>query len=209
MTEFTKDPMYEEHGFLILRNFLPDFFTNYLRTYFNTLKINNKLEKGDAQVENSECVYGDPTFDTFLLMSTPLISGAIKTNLLPTYTYGRIYYNGAELLPHKDRDECQHSVTLFLGGEYDSIWPIWMLNKEIHKEPQMCALYPGDAVVYKGNKVNHWRDKFEGVNHFQLFLHFVEADGIYKDKLYDTRPYLGLPSSTKTDYGFSNDKQSS
>lgn len=209
MTESIKDPTYENDGYLVLRNFIPHFFATYLKTYFDTLKTNDKLENGDAQVGNSSCVYGDPAFDTFLLMSTPLISGAIKTELLPTYTYGRIYHKGAELLPHIDREECEHSVTLFLGGEYESLWPIWMLNKEVHKQPQMCVLYPGDAVVYKGNKVHHWRDGFDGTSHYQLFLHFVEAEGKYANKLYDTRPYIGLPSTTKTDYGLSSDQQPS
>ena len=28
-----------------------------------------------------------------------------------------------------------------------------------------------------------------------------DADGEYKDQIYDTRPYMGLPSDTKREYG--------
>ena len=209
MNESTPDHTYDKEGFLILRKFIPHFFADYLKIYFDTLKTNDKLQKGDAQVGNSLCTYGDPAFDTFMLMSAPLISGAVGKQLFPTYTYARIYYKGSELLPHIDRDECEHSVSVFLGGEYDTLWPIWMLNKEVHKQPQMCALYSGDAVVYQGNKVHHWRDGFEGTSHYQLFMHFVEADGKHKDKIYDTRPFIGLPSDTKTDYGLSSDQRPS
>ena len=212
MTESTQDlttkEIYDQHGFLVLRNFIPNFFTVFLREYFDTLRKNEKLEGGDPQVSLSQCVYGDPCYDTFMLMSTELISGAIGVELSPTYTYGRIYYTGSELLPHIDREECEHSVTLFLGGEFDKTWPIWMMNKEIHKQPQMCALNPGDAVVYKGNKVHHWRDGFEGTSHYQLFMHYVEKDGKFKDKIYDTRPYIGLTSDTKTDYGHDTSESS-
>jgi hypothetical protein len=205
----TTQEIYNKHGFLILRNFVPSFFAMYLREYFDTLKKNNKLEGGDSQVSLSQCVYGDPAFDTFMLLSTPMVSGAIGIELLPTYTYARIYYNDASLLPHTDREECEHSVSLFLGGEFEKTWPMWMMNKEIHKQPQMIALDPGDAVVYQGTKVHHWRDHFEGTSHHQLFMHYVEKNGKFKDKLYDTRPYIGLPSDTKSDYGSTDSQQSS
>jgi hypothetical protein len=213
MTESTKDltpnPHYEKEGFVILPNFIPPFFAQFLREYFDTLKTNDKLEEGDPQVNLSSCLYGDPCYDTFMLMSTELISRSIGIELLPTYTYGRIYYTNAELLPHTDREECEHSVSLFLGGKFDKTWPMWMMNSGVHNEPQMAALNPGDAIVYKGNTVNHWRDSFEGESHYQLFMHYVEKNGKHADREYDTRPYLGLPSITKRDYGHSTDQQPS
>jgi hypothetical protein len=202
----TMQEIYNKHGFLILRNFIPSFFAMYLREYFDTLKKNNKLEGGDSQVSLSQCVYGDPAFDTFMLLSTPMISGAIGIELLPTYTYARIYYNDASLLPHRDREECEHSVSLFLGGEFEKLWPMWMKNNNVHNTPQICDLNIGDAVVYQGTKVNHWRDHFEGKSHYQLFMHYVEKDGKFKDKIYDTRPYIGLTSDTKSNYGHSEDQ---
>lgn len=146
-------------------------------------------------------MYGDHAFDTFSLMSAPFLSKVIGTDIVPTYTYARIYLNNACLLPHMDRKECEHSVTLFLGGEYTHLWPIWMQKPNKHKTPEMCVLSEGDAVIYKGAEVNHWRDHFEGVNYYQLFMHYVEKHGEYKDNIYDTRPYIGMASETKRDYG--------
>ena len=200
MKESTIARTYSEQGFVVIKGFLPLPFCAFLKEYFNTLKHTERLEKGDHQVPGSECIYGDPCFDTLMVMSTPMISSAIGIDLLPTYTYSRIYFNKASLLPHKDRDECEHSVTLFLGGEYDSLWPVWMLDQEKSDKPTMCALNVGDMVVYRGNKLLHWRDEFEGANHFQVFMHFVEKDGKYKDKLFDTRPYWGLPAATKSQW---------
>ena len=68
------------------------------------------------------------------------------------------------------------------------------------------VLEEGDCVVYQGNKLNHWRDHFEGTDYYQLFMHYVEAEGQYKDKIFDSRPYFGLPGSTKRDYGHTNNK---
>jgi len=202
----TNNEFYEKNGYLVIPNFIPGFFAQFLREYFDTLKHSKKLEAGDMQVSNSECVYGDACYDTLMLMSTHMISKYINIDLTPTYTYARIYYNNAELLPHLDRDECEHSVSLFLGGEFDATWPIWMLNKEVHKEPNMLALNIGDCVIYKGNKVHHWRDAFLGTSHYQLFMHYVETNGKFKHLKFDTRPYLGMTSDTKSNTRYIDDQ---
>lgn len=189
--------IYNEQGYVHLRQFVPDLMTNYLREYFNTLDKTNSLEPGDAQVENSNCVYGDPAFDTFMLMATPIISKIIGLDLLPTYTYARIYHRGAELLPHVDREQCEHSCTISLGGEYEKLWPIWVKHPEKHPNPLMIDLYPGDILIYKGTEILHWRDEFLGLRQYQLFMHFVDAHGKFSDQLYDTRPYIGMKSSSK------------
>ena len=38
----------------------------------------------------------------------------------------------------------------------------------------------------------HWREKFQGNKHRQIFTHYVDKQGIYKNCKYDTRPVLGL-----------------
>jgi len=189
---------YEEKGFEIKRTFIPQYLAQYLRNYFELLRRNDQIpNKGDDQVEKSLGIYGDPAFDMLMLMCLPIVEQSVGKKLLPTYTYARIYFNGAALLPHTDRPECEHSVSLSLGGEYDLLWPLSFQHDQqvIH-----AGLSEGDAVVYKGNKVVHWRDEFQGTTQYQIFMHYVEADGEYKDKLYDTRPNIGLEAGTKTVY---------
>lgn len=188
--------LYEEKGFEVKQEFIPRFFAQYLRNYFDLLNRNGQVpNKGDGQVVKSVGIYGDPAFDTLMLMCLSSVEEVVGKKLLPTYTYARIYFNGADLLPHKDRDECEHSVSLSLGGTSSALWPLWFKNED--KEPEYAAMYEGDAVVYQGNKVNHWRDEFEGETQFQLFMHYVEAEGEHKDQLFDTRPYIGLSADTK------------
>ena len=190
---------YEEKGFEVVRGFIPPFFAQYLRNYFDLLRKNDQIpNKGDAQVEKSLGIYGDPAFDMLMLMCLPAVEQVVGKKLLPTYTYARIYFNGAGLLPHLDREECEHSVSLSLGGEFNAFWPLWFKNEDGPLEHVVMG--EGDAVVYKGNKVHHWRDEFEGTTQFQVFMHYVEAEGEYKGKLFDTRPYIGLPADTKTEY---------
>ena len=48
-------------------------------------------------------------------------------------------------------------------------------------------------VIYKGCDVEHWRNKFIGLNHAQVFLHYNDKNGKFKEQ-YDGRKFLGLPS---------------
>jgi hypothetical protein len=64
-------------------------------------------------------------------------------------------------------------------------WPIFIDGKPY-------VLNVGDIAIYNGHKLKHWREKYEGNRHIQLFFHYVDQDGpnaIYK---YDQRPTLGL-----------------
>ena len=51
----------------------------------------------------------------------------------------------------------------------------------------------GDAVVFKGRELFHWREPYiEGAWQVQIFLHYVNADGPFKDLKYDGRERLQL-----------------
>lgn len=67
---------------------------------------------------------------------------------------------------------------------------------QIEKEKnQEIILKPGDMLIYRGCELYHWRDKFLGLCHAQVFLHYKDINGPFydKDKMYDDRFSLGLP----------------
>ena len=152
--------LFQEKGFQKVKGFIPSFFSTYLRNYF-TLKVQNDGLGGDEQAPNSHCVYGDPAFDMVMAMSTEDIGRIVGKKLIPQYTYARIYKNGSVLERHSDRPECQYSITLCLGGEYDKQWPIWI--QDYDGKDHCVGLDEGDMVVYHGTELEHWRDKFEGI----------------------------------------------
>ena len=92
------------------------------------------------------------------------------------------------ILRFSDRPECEYSVTLSLGG--DSIWPISI--KDYNGNNNSVDLKEGDMMVYHGTELEHWRDRFEGNLQYQVFMHYVDADGEYKDRGLDGRPNIGL-----------------
>jgi len=139
---------------------------------------------GDEQVPNSFSYYNLPVCNILLGRFLGQISNISGKNLKPSYAYCRIYLKGADLKPHKDRESCEYSVTLNLSQSHT--WPIYMGKKAIlHK--------PGDGVLYKGCDIEHHRKVFEGDEYIQVFLHYVDRDGPFKDYLYDTK--VVAPSS--------------
>jgi hypothetical protein len=74
---------------------------------------------------------------------------------------------------HRDRPACEISFTLNLAK--DSDWPIYFQRPD--GSETLVELNPGDAVLYLGCQADHWRNKFEGEEHVQVFLHYVRANG--------------------------------
>ena len=181
---------FQQKGFEVVKEYIPPFFSTYLRNYFTLRVQNDPSLGGDSQVPLSNSVYGDPAFEMVMAMSTQDIAKTVGKNLMPQYTYARIYKNGSDLKIHTDRPECQYSVTLSLGGEYKKPWPIWI--KDYAGKSHEVPLDVGEMVVYHGTELEHWRKKFEGEKQYQLFMHYVDAEGEFKDRVFDGRPNLGL-----------------
>lgn len=138
----------------------------------------------DQQVPNVYSEYGDHVMETLLMKVLPIMKEETGLDLVPTYSYTRVYEKGSILKKHKDRPSCEISTTLHLGGDP---WSIFIDNTEI-------TLGIGDMLVYSGCDLEHWREKFEGNICGQVFLHYNHVNGPFADKnIFDKRPMLGLP----------------
>lgn len=156
-----------------------------------------KLEK-DEQCPLSESCYGDPLFDHLLEQLAKPLSNHLGIELLPTYTYARIYKPGEVLERHSDRPSCEISGTLTLGFDpSQAVWPIYFAKDENDLTGYPIDIAVGDLVMYRGNELPHWRPKFKGTWQVQVFLHYVDANGPHKDYKYDKRPKLGVGAEHK------------
>ena len=147
------------------------------------------------QSPNSVAIHGDMLSETFLKTKQHLVEESIKEKLLPTYSYSRMYYKGGLLYRHHDRPSCEVSVTLNIMS--DKKWKIWFhkLGKDSQLDPNVKPISlitkPGGAAVYEGCEYEHWRDPYEGKKCMQVFLHYVRANGKYKNFVFDGRSRLG------------------
>lgn len=159
--------------------------------YFqNGIDPNNETYSGDSQVSKSFAWYGAFCFESLLMYVHPTLEKIIGKRLHPTYSYARIYYNGATMARHVDRPSCQYSATITISVDETGPWEIWMTNLAGVAKPLVLPV--GSMAVYSGDILEHWREEpYKGKRQIQAFLHFVDADGIYADHKYDGREMLG------------------
>lgn len=158
-----------------------------LTEYMFSLKEQGKLTH-DPQCPLSWSIYSDPVLDSVLENLCKPLSQQLGIELLPTYTYARIYEPGEVLKRHVDRESCEISGTLTLGHDPESeIWPIYF--SEDPKDPvgRQVTIGVGDLVMYRGNELNHWRPAYIGKWQVQVFFHYVDANGPHKEWAYDKR----------------------
>jgi PKHD-type hydroxylase len=91
-----------------------------------------------------------------------------------------------------------------LGFEGEQ-WPIYMADEASEKDGILkvgegnfyvkniseIKMNVGDCVIYKGCEKYHWRDEFKGKWQVQVFLHYVDKNGINSEWKYDKRQELG------------------
>lgn len=128
--------------------------------------------------------YGDPLMESLMVNKIGLMQKETGLELLPTYAFWRMYTLNADLKKHTDRPACEISVTVNIGSD-GTKWPIYMGGVEINLEP-------GDAVIYLGCEVEHWREEFTGDWQAQTFLHYVDKNGKNVEWFKDKRPLYGM-----------------
>ena len=204
----------------VIRQALPKELANFIFNYMmlqrdavDFMVKNNKLNpynpfigtREDKQVPGAYSKYADWVMETLLMYMIPIMKAKTGLNLIPTYSYTRIYEKGHILKRHKDRPSCEISTTLHLGGD---AWPIFLdpsgqnfvidEYKNIHKpgapKGVRVDLKVGDMLIYSGCELEHWREPLQGNICSQVFLHYNHANGPYaKTNLFDKRPILGIP----------------
>jgi hypothetical protein len=192
---------FEKNSCVVLKGFIDPLTIKTLSQY---MENKHKMQSWDARKQTSTydeepsalSYYADPLVEHILKESVTEMESVTGLELYPTYSYSRVYLKGDELIPHIDRNSCEISVTVNVAT-VGAPWPIWM--KVPGKEPIKVEMAPGDAVVYKGCEVTHWRDKMVDTDvNVQFMLHFVNKNGPNAEYKWDKRPGLGFPSSTRS-----------
>jgi len=197
---------------------LANFIFNYMmlqRDAVDFMTKNNKVNlanpfigtRADKQVPGTYSKYADWVMETLLQYMRPIMKAKTGMDLVPTYSYTRLYEKGNILYRHKDRPSCEISTTLHLGGDE---WPIFLdptgadnilsgretttIVKPGAPKGVRIDLKVGDMLIYSGCDLEHWREPFEGTVCSQVFLHYNHANGPFANtNLLDKRPLLGIP----------------
>ena len=176
-----------------VRHFLPPDVCGLLAAHYDEMIDAGVVTFGDRRTERY-FAYNDPVARLLMSQYTAYIARVVGHPVKPSYSYMISYRDESELTPHQDREQAEIvvSIQLRMFPECD-VWPLW-----IGAEPQepkrgdaelpaqhlrrSHVLYNGDAVVFRGRRMIHWREKMApGTRSTMLLIHYVHAD--YKGPL--------------------------
>jgi hypothetical protein len=135
----------------------------------------------DNHIPTAISLSNDVVTDALLLDLLPSIEEIAGCQLVPTYSYARLYFHGDAMLRHRDRGSCEVSASIHLGkdGGDSSLW--FAPNSKVEMDG-------GDGAVYLGCEAEHWRYPFTGNTMGQLFLHYVVAGGRFAQSYFEGNP---------------------
>lgn len=176
---------FAEKGYVLVKNFISkdvaQFLHDYLLVTTRAAQLNNGVIQ-DNQVPGAiTALHGDPVFEALLWHVRNRMEECTGLELIPTYSFRRLYKNGNVLHKHKDRPACEISATIKLSDSGGYNWPIWMVDTPYE-------LDDGDAVIYRGCDLEHWRDECKGPENYilsQVFTHYVDKNGPCVNYAYD------------------------
>lgn len=167
------------------------------RDLAGTIPSDKKFPFHDEMVDNSFSWYSPLIVEALSdSLIKEVVEQVIEEPVYPTYSYARIYYEGAEMKRHIDRSSSEFSVTCCI--DIDKTNEKWNLGVEtIEGDKIYIDQDPGDIMIYRGNDLFHWRDPYKGKEQINCFMFYVMANGPKKELKYDTRPLLGMHSNSR------------
>lgn len=158
----------------------------FLRQAMNRSREAGKMRVADHRAyRGPDNQYAPIPAQVFLGSLTAKMSVLVGRELLPSFSFWRIYRQGDVLNRHKDRNACEVSVTISLmpSDEDGGIWPIDVTD--LQGRSHSIKLPLGSGLLYQGTEVDHWRDPLTISEHYQMFLHYVVADGPFAALIHD------------------------
>lgn len=195
---WTYNDEFEKHGFFIIKNLCnPSLLYSEVPSddFKNKMLCYDNRNKTYSIQENHPCSFGSisrsnfPIYEQFYFSIKPIIEDFIGRKLYKTYWFDRFYFSNQELKIHTDKEECEISCSLHISSNLKKNWDFKL--KDLCGEEKSVQLNPGDAIVYKGIQIPHWRDPLpsrhdkknstqnDDTYYHQAFFHYVLQDGNY------------------------------
>lgn len=143
----------------------------------------------EKQVNGSLARYNHPKYRFAHSQIRLKLQQILGEELYNTYHYDRFYFSNQQLVRHTDRDSCEISLTYQISSNTKEPWAIYF--KTPQGQEKGVLLENGDAILYKGCEIEHWREtlpsnlnlidkilrKKDDTYHHQVFFHYVRANG--------------------------------
>ena len=126
--------MFNTKKYQVIKNAVSYELANFIYNYFllkkdavdfmyqNNIHSQSAILGGwaDQQIPNTYSCYADFVMETLMMKVLPKMQKETGLELLPTYSYARVYKKGDELRRHRDRPSCEistHGLYLLMAQE--------------------------------------------------------------------------------------------
>ena len=189
---------FAEKKYAVIESLMPPEQMAAMRKFYKEYVARGFMKYGDNQVKNRYWQHNEPLASFLHHELADVISRVAGKKLILAYCYAASYNEGADLKPHRDRDQCEYSISFqvdYEPAQKDDLSP-WALGvsipqvdlngryafdwKEFESDPGLSGdtsyinLKSGDGLFYKGCELIHFRKALlEGATSTSLFLHYV------------------------------------
>jgi hypothetical protein len=196
--QITSPNSLNELGIAVMRNFVStdalslcwDYLQSTKERYAKRQGLPSEFIQNDRHHPDTFSFYSPLCTEVLLLQKLPEVEALAGVKLVPSYSYARTYYHGSYLERHTDR-RCSHfGISICLDkDEHD--WPLVIIDRT--GQPRSIELDRGDAVMFLGMQLEHYRDKFAGRAQTQIFMFYMPQDDSLSQFYFDRRASLGAP----------------
>lgn len=172
----------EKHGFMLVKNFLSPEVLKMCKSFLHIADVcNAKLIESETILHGrTEAYFRSVFMDALLLTYLPKLREFFKADIRPAYSYVRQYFNGSSIGIHRDRAQCEYSVSVFLRRNGKGSTPLVFCDDQNGTNPVSLYQEEGDAVLFYGAAEYggkwHYRPQVEEESIVCLFMHYVAYD---------------------------------
>jgi len=166
-------------GYAALSGLFPERYVEAIRRYYREAIAEGLLRFGDAQTGRRYNAHNEALGMWLHARLAPLVQRVVTEPVRASYSYVAGYLSGADLPRHTDRAQCRFTLSYavdFTGPAGAAPWPFCLECPQDEAVVQ-CLLEPGQAVLFRGCDLSHFRDPLpDGQTSTSLLFHFVPAD---------------------------------
>jgi hypothetical protein len=169
---------FAECGYVPLCNLFHPFQISALRRYYRRLVRSGALPFGDGQNARRYASHNESVARFFHHQLTETVRAITGQAVKPSYAYFASYQTEANLQEHRDRPQCEFSISFCLDyspePSLETPWPL-----RLHTPTGETAVFQalGDGLLYRGHELPHSRGPLlRGHSSTSLLFHFVQAE---------------------------------
>lgn len=166
-------------GFALLRDCLTPAMVSTLAAYYRL-----EVDSGSARMSKGGVdrwhLHNDPAGRVVQRALLPAVEALVDMPVTPSYSYASLYREGAMLPVHKDREQCEYTLSLLIDHQpvpADGISP-WAIQVHARPdaEPVDCFQSLGGGILFRGRDLPHGRKPLAaGQTCWTLLVHYVDA----------------------------------